>query len=319
MAKKDSQKSKYCSLDLYNFVDKGESLADNIGYMLSRCQSMFRYKGLPDTVPKRDLELLLQTNGNVCFSEVSGDLYAFTGGMGGEPNVYYRPTKYTVANPALKLSKTFTIDVDCVVVPNDSMYMGLLPLHRRYATKLVENDITMLLASVNMRTTALISAADDTTKASAETFLKQMYEGKLGVIGERAMFESLKIQPYTGAGADNTLTNLIEMHQYIKASWFNELGLNANYNMKREAINSNESQLNEDALAPLIDDMLECRQAGLEKVNAMFGTNISVELASSWSEEDEPPTDEETEEGDDSTRVETEDDEEKEDKKNDSE
>lgn len=309
MAKKDSQKSKYCSLDLYNFVDKGESLSDNIGYMLSRCQSMFRYKGLPVSIPKRDLELLLQTNGNVCFVEVKGDLYALTGGMGGELNAYYRPTKYTIANPALNLSKTYTIDGDCVVVPNDSMYMGLLPLHRRYATKLVENDITMLLASVNMRITALISAADDATKASAEAFLKQMYEGKLGVIGERALFESLKTQPYTGAGANNTLTNLIEMHQYTKASWFNELGLNANYNMKREAINSDESQLNEDALAPLVDDMLECRQRGLEKVNAMFGTNISVELASSWSEEDEPPTD-------DSTRVENEG---KEDKKDDSE
>lgn len=315
MAKKDSQKSKYCSLDLYNFVDKSESLADNIGYMLSRCQSMFTYRGLPETIPKRDLELLLQTNGNVCITEVSGDLYALTGGMGGEPNAYYRPTKYTVANPALKLSKTYTIDKDCVVVPNDSMYMGLLPLHRRYATKLVENDITMLLASVNMRTTALISAADDSTKASAEVFLKQMYEGKLGVIGERALFESLKTQPYTGAGANNTLTNLIEMHQYTKASWFNELGLNANYNMKREAINSDESQLNEDALAPLVDDMLECRQVGLEKVNSMFGTNITVELASSWSEEDGEGEEKE----DDSTRVENVDDGEKEGENDDSE
>ena len=309
MAKKDSQKSKYCSLDLYNFIDKGESLADNIGYMLSRCQSMFTYKGLPETIPKRDLELLLQTNGNVCFVEVNGDLYSLTGGMGGEPNAYYRPTKYTIANPALKLSKTYTIDSDCVVVPNDSMYMGLLPLHRRYATKLVENDITMLLASINMRTTALISAADDATKASAEVFLKQLFEGKLGVIGERALFESLKTQPYTGAGANNTLTNLIEMHQYTKASWFNELGLNANYNMKREAINSDESQLNEDALAPLVDDMLECRKTGLEKVNAMFGTNITVDLASSWKEDEAHEEDEE----DDSTRVETEEEEEKDD------
>ena len=309
MAKKDSQKSKYCSLDLYNFIDKGESLADNIGYMLSRCQSMFTYKGLPETIPKRDLELLLQTNGNVCFVEVNGDLYSLTGGMGGEPNAYHRPTKYTIANPALKLSKTYTIDSDCVVVPNDSMYMGLLPLHRRYATKLVENDITMLLASINMRTTALISAADDATKASAEVFLKQLFEGKLGVIGERALFESLKTQPYTGAGANNTLTNLIEMHQYTKASWFNELGLNANYNMKREAINSDESQLNEDALAPLVDDMLECRKTGLEKVNAMFGTNITVDLASSWKEDEAHEEDEE----DDSTRVENEEEEEKDD------
>lgn len=68
----------------------------------------------------------------------------------------------------------------------------------------------------------------------------------------------------------------------MKASWFNDTGLNANYNMKRESINSNESQLNDDMLMPTVDDMLDCRQEGLEKVNAMFGTNITVELNSSW-------------------------------------
>ena len=52
--------------------------------------------------------------------------------------------------------------------------------------------------------------------------------------------------------------------------------------MKRESINSNEAQLNEDALLPLVDDMLECRRLAIEKINTMFGTNIQVYLDSSW-------------------------------------
>ena len=52
--------------------------------------------------------------------------------------------------------------------------------------------------------------------------------------------------------------------------------------MKRESLNSAESQLNDDALLPLIDDMLHQRQAGAEKINAMFGTSISVDYASAW-------------------------------------
>ena len=68
----------------------------------------------------------------------------------------------------------------------------------------------------------------------------------------------------------------------MKASLYNELGLQSNYNMKRESINSGESQLNEDMLHPLIDDMLRERQIALEKVNAMFGTNITVEFNSAW-------------------------------------
>ena len=32
----------------------------------------------------------------------------------------------------------------------------------------------------------------------------------------------------------------------------------------------------------MIDEMLKCRKEALEKVNDMFGTSISVELASAW-------------------------------------
>ena len=52
--------------------------------------------------------------------------------------------------------------------------------------------------------------------------------------------------------------------------------------MKREAINEAEATLNEDILQPTIDNMLECRQDALEKVNSMFGTNITIEFNSIW-------------------------------------
>ena len=52
--------------------------------------------------------------------------------------------------------------------------------------------------------------------------------------------------------------------------------------MESESINSNESQMNNDALLPLIDNMLNCRKEFTENTNKMFNTNISVEFDSSW-------------------------------------
>ena len=52
--------------------------------------------------------------------------------------------------------------------------------------------------------------------------------------------------------------------------------------MKRESINSSESQMNNDALLPLIDDMMKCRTNAIEKINSMFGTNISISYDSAW-------------------------------------
>ncbi len=244
---------------------------------------MFRWDGLPDSIPQRSVELYLQINGNCAFAEWEGKLYAFTGGMGGEPNPYYMPTTYVVSNPALKMSKMYNIDEDCIVCPNDSLYIGLMPMLRKYATMLTEVELTTDIANVNSRIATLLSASDDRTKQAAEKYLVDLRDGKQGVIADKSLLENgIKAQPYAQTGYANMITNLIELQQYIKASLYNELGLNANYNMKRESLNSAESQLNNDALLPLVDDMLRQRQIAADKINKMFGTNIKVGLASAW-------------------------------------
>ena len=150
---------------------------------------------------------------------------------------------------------------------------------------MVENDISMNIADIWSRATVALSAADDETKASAELWLKRLIKGEIGIIGESPFLmgnvdESLRVNPIgTVAG---TLTDLIEYHQYLKAGLYNDIGLNSNYNMKREAIMSNETKLNDDALHPLIDTMLACRKEAAEEINRLFGTNISVEFNSAW-------------------------------------
>lgn len=267
--------------NVYDFTNKKKDINTHISYMFNRTLSMFDYENLPDTIDKRILELYLQSNGDVCFYEYKDNLYVFTGGLGGEPNVYYMPTIYTIANPALGISKNLVIDKDCVVIPNDFLYIGLIPLFERYSTAMVENELSMNLATINSRIMSLISAADDNTIKSAQKYIDDITSGKLGIIGENAFLDGIKAQPY-GNTSSNKITSLIEYEQYLKASWYNEIGLNANYNMKRESINSSEGQLNDDMLLPLVDTMFYCRQKGIEKVNNMFGTNIKVKKYSSW-------------------------------------
>lgn len=265
----------------YDFTDKKRCINNHIAYMLLRTHSMFRYSGLPDTIPERVIELSLQRNGHVCVTKVGKDLYMFCGAFGGEPDPYYLPKNYIVSNPSLTFNKTLKIGEDCEVIPNDSLYMGLLPLFRRYATSLTENELSMKVATINLRLLMMLSAMDDRTEKSARKFLQDLEDGKNAVISETKFIEGLKVHPLS-SGNNNALTNLIEYEQYLKASWYNEIGLNANYNMKRESINSNEAQLNNDALLPLVDDMLECRKSAVDRINSMFGTNIEVELNSSW-------------------------------------
>lgn len=267
--------------------DKDVLLSSYIRYFLARIQSMFKYEGLPDTIPQKWLENYLLCNGYCVWIKNGDDLVVTFAGVGGKPDIYYIPTECIVTNPYLKQSanRTYTRDVDCVLMVNDTYAQGILPLLKKYCSMLVENELTMGIADIMSRASFILSAADDSTKQSAELFLKRLFEGYLGVIGEAPFLignqdKALNINELSKA--NGTLTNLIEYQQYLKASLYNELGLQSNYNMKREAINSNESQLNEDMLHPLIDDMLRERREALEKVNKMFGTNITVEFDSAW-------------------------------------
>lgn len=268
--------------DMFDHPNKGVMLQSYVRYFLARLQSMFKYENLPDTIPQKWLENYLLCNGNCAIIRAeNGGIYAVTGGLGGECDEYYVPKIYTVANPHLKTKMSYTRDVDCVVLFNDVYAQGLLPMLHKYCMQLVENDITLNIADILARASIIMSASDDKTKASAELFIKRLLEGNLSVISEKSFAEcSLHVEFFKEVS--ETLTHLIEYHQYLKASLYNDLGLNSNYNMKREAINSNESQLNDDMLHPLIDDMLRCRKEGIEKVNKMFGLNISVEFDSAW-------------------------------------
>lgn len=264
----------------YDYKDKETNINNSLNYMLNRSLMIFDYEGLPDTLPKKHLERMLQVNGYCFIYEVEGKIYGFNGGLGGERNVYNEPTEIVLSNPYLKLNKTVKLD-EGVIIYNDDMKMGLIPLYSKYNSILSENEITMILANVSKRVSNLISVSDDNTAESAKQYLKKLYEGDLGYIFENKLYDSLKNTP-TGSGSNASLTELLEFHQYIKASLYNEIGLNANFNMKRSRLVSDEVNLNLDSLYPLIDNMMIQREQGLQELKEKYNIDVSVSFNSSW-------------------------------------
>lgn len=270
------------NFDVERYSKDKKSIADQIGYtVLEQLQSAFKLNGLPSTIPEKWIKTQLFTAGFCIVKEVDGKLYSFTGGLGGEPDPYYQPTIATIANPALGFSGEYKIGEECVVISNDVYRRGIIPLIGKYAGLLTETAITMRIALINARSTAILSGSDESTIESINEYLRQMEEGNLGVIQENAFLDDLKVNP-TATSNSEKLTDLIEVNQYLKASLYNIIGLQSNYNMKREAINSSEAELGDDMLKPLIDQMYDCWSDGFEKVNSMYGTNIAVEYDSSW-------------------------------------
>lgn len=210
--------------------------------------------------------------------------------------MYYKPTIFVVSNPHLDqgFSKNIIItrhrdhlvnlptdSQDGVLMRNDTEWVGLAPLIARYSVLMAENCLTIRSADVMLRVIAMISAPNDKVLKSALDYLKRIENGEFGVIGDSQFSEGIKLQsPPSNNGS--YLTQFIELQQYLKGSFFGELGLRANYNMKREAIGTGESTLDEDSILPLCDNMLMCRRQDIEQVNSLYGTDISVNFSSAW-------------------------------------
>lgn len=265
----------------YCYKDKAKNVIIQNNYMLAKTVSMFEWENLPETIPYKELEKLLQVNGFAFITKVNGELYAFNGGLGGVQDVYGNPTQIVISNPSLNFNETLDLKKDGVLIINDDFKLGLIPLFNRYNTFLIENDINMMMYGYNTRTQKLISASDDKTKASAESVVKKSIEGDIAVIGESVIFDGIKVH----SGANNSgvsITNLTEFHQYIKASLYNEIGLSANFNMKRERLTAGEIEVGDDSNYPFVYNMLKCRVKAMEQLNKMYDLEINVDFGSVW-------------------------------------
>lgn len=261
--------------------DKDKAITTFIETSLDKTQQIFAYANLPETIPQGELENLLQRFGHCVIVKEGGELYAITGGFSGENDVYNKPRFYTVSNVALNLYKTYEIGVDCVLVKNDFNTVGMLPIIEKYGVLMTDSEISLNLAAILSRITMLISAPDDKTKASADLFMQRILNGDFSVIGENGFFDGVKLQT-AAVSNGNYITQLIELIQYYKASFLNEIGLNANFNMKRERLNESEVLMNIDNLLPFIENMFTERKNAVDAVNKMFDLDIVVDYNSVW-------------------------------------
>lgn len=261
-------------------LNKDQTINETKKGFYNKTLSMFHYENLPESLPYIELEKLLQIKGYAFITDkFEGELYAFDGALSGKLDVYGNYKEVIISNPLFQ-SKTLELNKDCVMIKNDDLCTGLEPLYKKNAIVLTETDLSLMLANYNSRIQTLISANDDNTVSSAKEYLDRLVDGEIGIIAETKLFDSLKVHSKSVNGLN--LNQLIELQQYLKANVLNEIGLNANYNMKRERLNTSEVEMNTDNLYPFIENMLNNRIQGIEKVNELFGTSIEVEFNNVW-------------------------------------
>ena len=259
-------------------------------WLLGKLHELFKWENMPDTIDIDFLNNCLFLDGHVLFTDkLDKKLRCFYGEIGGEPNIYYMPTLYTVSNPVVG-SANVNIDNDKegVVMFNsreDKIYnflprgSGLFPLIHQTATLLADNIVSINTAQINSRVQACIIAGDEQLRNSAEVYVKDLYKGKPWTVVSQSMISSIKSNPISSAATPQAIQALVELHQYIIADFYNSIGIKTNPINKKERLITDEINSVDNYLAVTINQMLDSRKLGIEKVNKRFGTNIKVDVS----------------------------------------
>lgn len=247
-------------------------------YLFATAMTMFKYDGLPDNVRSEDLERMLLENGELIFTKWRNEFYIFQFTGAGRQNYLGEWDSYQVNNPYVNCNQVFT-DKDAVKVRNTDNSVSLAGMLDMYSELLSESYITLNMSDVNARLSFLISAGDNATKASAELFLKQVYDGKQGIIGSQPLLESLSVNPLA---EKRDFQSVIELNKFYYSDFFQKIGLTNLYNNIHDRISATETEFTATSIYPFVDNMKKNREKAIEKINELFGLNVTVEFTSSW-------------------------------------
>lgn len=264
--------------------------------LTNKAMSLFKLSGTEDleAFDERYFMEQLILRGKVAVAQFDGKLYALTGNWGGEPNAYYEPTQWIVANPILGsktlrvLNKDGSKDVsklDGIVIAltdfdflSENLNGGLYPLIYKYSGLLADNDVSLNIAQINGRLNVVLTADSENIANQAEDILKDLYNGKPYRVLYQDLMDKIQVNPVAAAGTNNTIMSLIEAKAHLLQDFYSEIGIASQGNLKRERVNTAETELMTGCLDISIWNMLKNLKEGIEKVNELFGTSIGVEL-----------------------------------------
>lgn len=240
---------------------------------------------LPDNWPKDYFLLNLFVGGELCILDTELGVIPLRCGHSGL-NVYEEPTKCIIANPILGNLEP-EIGTECVLLRINYDYSGIMPILERYAGLLAMCDSSLAVTLMNSKV-AFIGLASSKNQAST---MKRMYDyismGKPAVFvngdavnQEKFFFNNVK-QNFVGE-------EIMRVKRMITNDFLTEIGLN-NANLdKRERLNTDEVQANDEEIKNNVQHWLDNINEGFKEANAMFGLNLSVKVRRYDNELSEP-------------------------------
>ncbi len=235
--------------------------------------SRFKWNNLPDTIDERFLELILFAQGHAVFfkDEVMGFL-ALQGAIGGAFNQYRIPTtRRAIADNGYQKSLT---EKDSIIIYDNYLHTNTSPMIEQFARRLANFD-RIIDVNINAQKTPMLIICDENERLTMEN-LYMRYDGNQPFIfGDKGLNKNgvtvLKTDaPYN---ADR----IYELKTQVWNEALTYLGISNTNVVKKERLISDEVTRNNAGTIASRHSPLEARRQAADKINRMFGLDITVD------------------------------------------
>ena len=277
-----SNKTKYDLIEDVTDVFAGYNYYVN--YLYEKLIRIFKYENLPDTIPRDALENYILTFGYAGVTQTklnNEDILVAVPctkyGVGLYPN--YEPLAQ-YCTPLIE-GTDLAVGVDIVVIKNNSYQISCDNIVKRYARQLADCDATINILTSNARIPVLPSFDNE---EGAESYKAVMIANRLGQVDtvlDKSFIQKGVFTPFADNSTVSKIMDCVQARNEILRTFLSEIGITS-ANDKRERMVVDEVNVNSQMLLFNVADMLECRQKAVEEINALYGTNITVDLSDEY-------------------------------------
>lgn len=225
----------------------------------------------------------LFNHGYICVTDTKSGVLPLECGIGGI-NVFNKPTTCFIANPILG-SFNRTINDNCVLVYFWNIYGQYTTVNNiitKYASLLASIDGSINVTIINSRVAHVFEVETEGQKRTLEKIYDDVSNGKPAIVmkkGQNNMFDKDGLRR-DFLNVKNTFigNELVDLKNSIMNDFLTEIGINNANTDKRERLNSDEVNANNQETKALVDVWLDTLNKCCKLVNEMFNLDIGFEL-----------------------------------------
>ena len=196
-------------------------------------------------------------------------------------NVFERPSRIIIANPVLKtIKRTLHKDAEIVYLYDDKIFRTANLLLDVYAQKLANCDASIDVNLMNTRTPLIFDCADAQQVATAKVLYDKISRGEPAIFKRaKNALESNELNVHMHNIKNSYIVdNIQDAKRTILNEFLTIIGINNANTDKRERLNSDEVNANNEELFVNIDYWRENLKLCSERVREMYNVEFDIAL-----------------------------------------